>query len=68
MNNHNNNPGNFVRPAKIVSPISGQSSTPKIVERVVGDKLHVEAHWYDPASGAFIRKGTIEIRDLPSNK
>jgi hypothetical protein len=64
----NNNPGNFVRATGIVSPISGQLSKPKIVERIVDGKLHVEAHWYDPASGAFIRKGTVEVRDLSQNK
>lgn len=63
-----NNPGNFVRPTKIVSPISGQTSSPKIVERRIGDKIHVEAHWYDPASGTFIRKGTVEIRDVSDKK
>jgi len=54
--------GHFVKPVKIVSPISGQTSTPKIIEREVGDNIHVEAHWYDPSSGAFIRKGIIEVR------
>lgn len=55
--------GHFVKPVKIVSPISGQSSSPKIVERVVGDKIYIEAHWYDPANGSFIRKGIVEIKD-----
>lgn len=53
----------IVRPTKIASPISGQPSTPKIVENRVGDKIYVEAHWYDPASGAFIRKGLVKILD-----
>ena len=55
--------GNFVNPVQITSPISGQPSSPKIVEKIVGDKIHVEAHWYDPACGTFIRKGTVEIKD-----
>lgn len=58
----------FVRPIKIVSPISGQTCTPKIVERRVGDKIHVEAHWYDPASGTFLQRGLVEIRDVDSKK
>lgn len=58
----------FVRPIRIASPISGQYVDPKIVEKVVGNKLHKEAHWYDPASGTFIRKGLVSIEDLPENK
>ena len=54
----------FVRPIKITSPISGQLCAPKIVEKVVGDKLHKEAHWYDPASGTFIQKGLISVEDI----
>lgn len=59
---------NIVRPTKITSPISGQTSTPKIVEVKVGDKIHVEAHWYDPASGAFIRKGIVQILEASTRE
>ena len=52
----------FVRPINIPSPISGQPVAPRLIERDYGDKIVVEAHWIDPASGAFIRKGTVEIR------
>ena len=55
---------NRVEPKIITSPISGQPSVPKIVETRVGNNLVKEAYWYDPASGAFIRKGTIEITPL----
>lgn len=58
---------NFVRPIRMVGP-SGQTSTPKIVERVVGDKVYVEAHWYDAASGLFFHKGVVEIRDREPKK
>ena len=58
----------FVRPIKITSPISGQSVVPKIVEKIVDGKLHKEAHWYDPASGIFIRRGLISIEDLTDAK
>ncbi len=58
----------FVRPIKIVSPISGQPSIPKLVERRIGDKIHVEAHWYDPASGTFLRRGLVEIKDVEPKK
>jgi hypothetical protein len=53
----------IVRPIQITSPISGQPSVPKISERQYGDKIYVEAHWYDPASGALIRKGMVKILD-----
>ena len=58
----------FVRPIKIVSPISGQPSIPKLVERRIGDKIHVEAHGYDPASGTFLRRGLVEIKDVEPEK
>lgn len=54
----------FVRPIKITSPISGQPVEPKIVEKIVGNKLHKEAHWIDPASGTFIRRGLVSIQDI----
>jgi hypothetical protein len=53
----------FVRPINIPSPISGQPVAPRLIERDHGDKIVVEAHWIDPASGAFIRKGIVEIRE-----
>jgi len=58
----------LVRPVKIISPISGQTSVPKIVERRVGDKIYVEAHWYDPASGTFLQRGVVEIKDVEPKK
>jgi hypothetical protein len=53
----------IVRPIRIASPISGQPSEPKISERQQGDKIYVEATWYDMASGAFIRRGIVKILD-----
>lgn len=53
----------FVRPINIPSPISGQPVAPRLIERDHGNKIVVEAHWIDPASGAFIRKGIVEIRE-----
>lgn len=53
----------FVRPINIPSPISGQPVVPRIIEKDYGDKVVVEAHWIDPSSGAFIRKGIVEIRE-----
>jgi hypothetical protein len=36
---------------------------PKIVTTINGNKTIKEAHWIDPASGAFIRKGLISVED-----
>jgi hypothetical protein len=58
---------NTVRPVRMVSP-TGQMSTPKIIEKQVGDQIHVEAHWYDPASGAFFHKGLVEIKPVEPKK
>jgi len=51
----------FVTPKKIMSPYSGEFSTPKIVTRDYPDKVVVEAQWYCPASGKFITKGIVRI-------
>ena len=53
-----------VEPRIITSPISGQPSVPKIIEKKVGNTIIKEAHWYDPASGAFIRKGVVEVKTI----
>jgi hypothetical protein len=47
----------------MVSP-TGQMSTPKIVEKQVGQQIHVEAQWFDPASGAFFHRGLVEIKQV----
>jgi hypothetical protein len=53
----------FVKAERIVSPISGQPVNPRIIEKTMGDKIFVEAHWYDPSSGTFIRKGLVKVLD-----
>lgn len=59
---------NKVEPRIITSPISGQPSVPKIIERKMGNNIVKEAHWFDPASGVFIRKGIVSIeRDQEKN-
>jgi hypothetical protein len=58
---------NFVRPIRITSPISGQSVQPKIVTLDDGKRVVKEAHWIDPASGVFIRKGIVSIEDKEQN-
>lgn len=56
----------FVRPIKITSPISGQPVTPRIVTLDNGKQIVKEAHWIDPASGVFIRKGIVSVEDKKS--
>jgi len=57
----------FVQPKKIVSPYSGEWSSPKLREMDYPDKVVVEAHWYCPASGKFITKGVVEVREKNTN-
>lgn len=58
---------NFVRPVRMISP-SGAMANPRIVEQRVGDKIYVEAHWYDPNNGTFFHKGVVEIRETEEKK
>ena len=57
----------FVEPKKIISPISGQIVEPKIVTVKNGNKIVKEAHWIDPASGTFLRKGIVSIENAEKN-
>lgn len=54
----------IVRPVIITSPISGQPTAPRISERRYGQHIYREAVWIDPSSGAFIRKGIVQILDV----
>lgn len=53
----------FLQPKRIVSPISGNPVTPKIITREVDGKIVTEAHYYDPNSGTFLHKGIVSIVD-----
>lgn len=57
----------FIQPIKITSPISGQPVTPRLRTYIRNNKEVVEAEYIDPASGTFIRKGIVSVKDLPSN-
>lgn len=57
----------YVSAKQIISPISGQPVRPKIVEIRTGNKIIKEAHWIDPASGSFIRKGVISVEEVKEN-
>jgi hypothetical protein len=56
----------IIQPKIITSPISGQPVRPKIKTYVREGKEITEAEYYDPASGAFIRKGVVSVRDIES--
>lgn len=46
-------------PKAIMSPISGQTCRPRIKKYIREGREIVEAEYYDPASGHFIRKHRI---------
>lgn len=54
----------IIQPKIIQSPISGQPVKPILKTYVREGKEIVEAEYYDPASGAFIRKGVVSVRDI----
>lgn len=58
----------YVQPKKITSPISGQTMIPKIQTREDRTKIYTEAVWIDPASGQFVRKGIVNIKDKETGK
>ncbi len=64
QNNNNVNNMQMVRAIPIASPISGETCFPRIHKLERGGKVYTEAHWIDPASGAFIRKGIVSIDEV----
>lgn len=58
----------FISPKPITSPISGQPVRPIFKTYIKGDKEITEAHYIDPASGSFIRKGLISVKDIKSSE
>lgn len=57
----------FIQPKPITSPISGQTVKPRLRTYIREGKEIVEAEYIDPASGTFIRKGIVSVRDLPKD-
>ena len=53
----------LIQPKIITSPISGQPVKPVLKTYVREGKEVVEAEYYDPASGQFIRKGIVSIKE-----
>jgi hypothetical protein len=60
-----NNNMDFISPRIITSPISGQPVKPILKTYIREGKEIVEAHYIDPASGTFIRKGIVSMKDIP---
>jgi hypothetical protein len=54
----------LIQPKIIVSPISGQPIKPRLKTYVREGKEITEAEYIDPASGAFVRKGVVSIKDV----
>lgn len=54
----------MVRPVAITSPISGNAVHPKLHKFERNGELVTEAHWIDPNSGTFIRKGIVSIEKI----
>jgi len=60
----------YITPRIIVSPISGQPVKPQIKTYIRDGKEITEAEYIDPASGTFIRKGIVSVKEItqPDNK
>jgi hypothetical protein len=58
----------FVDPRPMQSPISGQTIRPVLKTFIRGNQEIVEAHYIDPASGAFVHKGVVSIKDVSKPK
>ena len=58
----------YVTPKQILSPFSGEFSTPKLRQVDYGDRIVTEAHWYCPRTGQFITKGVVkeEVKETPT--
>ncbi len=54
----------YIDPKPITSPISGHLVRPVLKTYVRGNKEIVEAEYIDPASGTFIRKGVVSVKDV----
>jgi hypothetical protein len=54
----------FIQPRIIQSPISGEPVKPRLHTYIRNQQEIVEAEYIDPASGTFIRKGIVSVRDL----
>lgn len=58
----------LIQPKIIQSPISGEPVKPRLKTYIRNQQEIVEAEYIDPASGSFIRKGIVSVRDISENK
>jgi len=56
-----------VEPRIIASPYDGSPVRPKLITKTMNGMQITEAHWYCPTTGKFIRKGTVDIKDISGN-
>jgi hypothetical protein len=54
----------FIQPKIIQSPISGEPVRPTLKTYIRGNQEIVEAEYIDPASGSFIRKGVVSVKEI----
>lgn len=54
----------FIQPKIIQSPISGEPVRPTLRTYIRGNQEIVEAQYIDPASGSFIRKGVVSVKEI----
>ena len=54
----------LVQPKRIVSPWTGNLSTPKIKVQKCRNEIVHEAWWYCPDSGKFITKGVVKVEPI----
>lgn len=54
----------LIQPKIIQSPISGEPVRPTLRTYIRGNQEIVEAEYIDPASGSFIRKGVVSVREI----
>jgi hypothetical protein len=58
----------LIQPKIIQSPISGEPVKPRLKTYIRNQQEIVEAEYIDPASGSFIRKGIVSVKDLQGDK
>jgi len=54
----------MIQPKVIQSPISGEPVRPTLRTYIKGNQEITEAIYTDPASGQFIHKGVVSIKDI----
>jgi hypothetical protein len=54
----------IIQPKVMQSPISGEPMRPTIRTYINGNQEITEAIYTDPASGIFVHKGVISVKDI----